>query len=111
MTSPLHTHDPSRQLLLFPMTKLLAIMAVFIEHPWLAMVIGGVLLGLGRWRARRIAIVAGGLWVLYGLYETGMRLRWLCSGECNIRVDLLMLDPLLALATLVAAVSLLRRQS
>jgi hypothetical protein len=31
-----------------------------------------------------------------------MKLRWLCSGECNIRVDLLVLYPLLLLVSLIA---------
>jgi hypothetical protein len=46
--------------------------------------------------------------LLYAVYETAMRLRWLCSGECNIRVDLLLIYPLLLAATVAAAVSLLR---
>jgi hypothetical protein len=37
-----------------------------------------------------------------------MRLRWLCSGECNIRVDLLLIYPLLLATTVVGIVSLLR---
>lgn len=32
-----------------------------------------------------------------------MHRRWLCSGECNIRVDLLLLYPLLILLSLAAA--------
>jgi len=43
-----------------------------------------------------------------------MHRRWLCSGECNIRVDLLLLYPLLILLSLAAAVlavrSILRRR-
>ena len=85
-------------------------MAMFIVHPWLALVIGTILVGLGRWRRRRTAMAAGGLWLLYGLYETGIRVRWLCSGECNIRVDLLLLYPFLLVATIAGAVSLLRRR-
>ena len=85
-------------------------MAVFIEYPLLAAVIGGLLLGLGRWMRRRTAVGAGILWLLYAAYETGMRQRWLCSGECNIRVDLLLIYPLLLLALVAAVVSLLRRR-
>jgi hypothetical protein len=39
-----------------------------------------------------------------------MKLRWFCSGECNIRIDLLLIYPFLLLATVLGAVSLLRRQ-
>jgi hypothetical protein len=45
--------------------------------------------------------------VLHLPYEYAMKLRILCSGECNIRVDLLLLYPallVLSLAAVVAAV-------
>jgi hypothetical protein len=83
-------------------------MGIFIEYPWMAAVVGVLLIGLGRTRARRTAIVVGVIWLLYAVYETAMRLKWLCSGECNIRVDLLLIYPLLLAATLVGIVSLLR---
>jgi hypothetical protein len=56
----------------------------------------------------RTAIGVGVFWLLYAAYETAMRQRWLCSGECNIRVDLLLLYPALLLVTLIGVVSLLR---
>jgi hypothetical protein len=37
-----------------------------------------------------------------------MQLRWLCSGECNIRVDLLLIYPALALVSLLGVIGLLR---
>jgi len=83
-------------------------MGIFIGHPWLAAVIGAILLGLGSRKGRRTAVGAGLLWLLYALYETGMRLSWLCSGECNIRVDLLLLYPLLLVATIAAVAGLVR---
>jgi len=85
-------------------------MAILIDHPWLAGCIGLVLVGLGRWRGRRTAVIVGSGWLLYWVYETGIQLRLLCSGECNIRIDLLLLYPLLLLATIVGAASLLRAQ-
>jgi hypothetical protein len=83
-------------------------MGIFMQHPWLAAIIGILLVGLGRSRGRRTAIVVGVTWLLYAAYETAMQLRWLCSGECNIRVDLLLMYPLLLAATVVGIVSLLR---
>ena len=83
-------------------------MAVFIEYPVLAAVIGLLLLGLGRWTDRRTAVAVGIVWLLYGVYETGMRHRWLCSGECNIRIDLLVIYPCLLLGLAVAVLSLVR---
>ena len=84
------------------------LMAMFIEYPPLAAAIGGVLLALGRWSRRRVVITAGILWLYYGLYEFGMQQRLLCSGECNIRIDLLLIHPVLLLALVAAGVSLVR---
>jgi hypothetical protein len=86
-------------------------MAIFIQYPWLAAVIGVFLVGLGQQRRRPTAIFVGVIWLLYAAYETAMRLRWLCSGECNIRVDLLLIYPLLLATTVVGIVSLLRTRS
>jgi hypothetical protein len=88
--------------------RLLGAMAIFIAYPYLAAVIGGFLLVLGWGRRRRTAIGAGIVWVLYFAYETGMQRRWLCSGECNIRVDLLLIYPLLLILSVAAAVNLSR---
>jgi ABC-type transport system involved in cytochrome c biogenesis permease subunit len=54
--------------------------------------------------------VAAVAWLAYSAYETGMRLRWLCSGECNIRLDLLAIYPLLLVLSLVALIALMRRR-
>jgi hypothetical protein len=88
--------------------EFLSVMAIFTQYPWLAALIGLFLVGLGRSRGRRTAIVVGVIWLLYAAYETAMRVRWLCSGECNIRVDLLLIYPLLLAATVIGIVSLLR---
>jgi hypothetical protein len=90
------------------MNQVFRAMAMFIEYPFLAGMIGLLLVGLGRWAGRRIVLAVGLIWLLYAVYETGMQQRWLCSGECNIRVDLLLIYPLLLVASGVAAVSLLR---
>jgi len=90
------------------MDRLLGAMAIFIEYPVLAAAVGIVLAGLGGRRGRRVAVGAGVVWLLYALYEFGMKQRWLCTGECNIRIDLLAIYPALLIALLAAAVSLLR---
>jgi len=46
--------------------------------------------------------VAASLWLLYIPYEYLMYRRVLCSGECNIRVDLLVIYPALLSVTLAA---------
>ncbi len=83
-------------------------MAIFIGYPLLAAAVGVILLALGMWARRKIVVEVGVVWLLYALYETGMKQRWLCSGECNIRVDLLLIAPLLVMTLVAAAVSLLR---
>ena len=90
------------------MNQLLSAMAFFIEYPLLAAVIGVLLLWLGRATRRRAAVISGVLWLVYAVYETGMHERWLCSGECNIRIDLLAIYPALLVGSLAAAISLLR---
>ena len=87
-------------------------LSIFIAYPWLAAVIGAVFVTLG-WKARRWGVVTiGVVWVIYAAYETGMHQRWLCTGECNIRVDLLLIYPMLLVASVSAAWSLHRnRQS
>ena len=41
-------------------------------------------------------------------YEYAMKLRILCSGECNIRVDLLLLYPALLVLSLAALVAVVK---
>jgi hypothetical protein len=99
---------PSRPLATIPVPPPEPTVGLFIQHPFLAALIGLVLLGLGGRSQRRGATAVGIMWVLYAIYETGMQQRWLCSGECNIRVDLLLIYPLLVIGLIAAGVGLLR---
>jgi hypothetical protein len=90
------------------MDRVFSAMAIFIEYPVLAAVVGIVLMALGRHTQRRVATGVGVVWLLYALYEFGMKQRWLCSGECNIRIDLLVIYPALLLSLVPAGVSLLQ---
>jgi hypothetical protein len=83
-------------------------MAVLIGQPWLAAIPGAVLLALWAAVRGRLVLVAALAWVLYLPYEYGMKWRILCSGECNIRVDLLVLYPALAILSALGTVSALR---
>lgn len=77
-------------------------MSVLIPNPWLAAfpALGFALL----WRRRGglVVLLAALAWTVYGLYETGIHLRILCTGDCNIRLDLIFAYPPLAALTLVA---------
>jgi hypothetical protein len=83
-------------------------MSLLIQWPLLAAVPGLLFLGLYRSLRRRWILYAGVAWLLYALYELGMRWRWLCTGECNIRVDLLLIYPALAMVSLAAIVAAAR---
>ncbi|MBL8177883.1 MAG: hypothetical protein JNK48_24615 [Bryobacterales bacterium] len=62
---------------------------------WQAIVVGCVFVWLFMRKGAWAALVASFSWFGYGLWEYGMKTRILCSGECNIRVDLLFIYPLL----------------
>jgi hypothetical protein len=88
--------------------QFLTAMAIFVQYPYLAALIGLILLGLGLRTRHRTPVGVGCVWLLYALYETAMQQRWLCTGECNIRIDLLVIYPVLLIAMVAAGVSLLR---
>ena len=60
-------------------------MAAFISYPWMAFGVAAAFFGLWRWR-RAVSAAT----------------RVLCSSECNIRVDLLLIYPALLCASVVA---------
>lgn len=85
-------------------------MGIIVGFPFLALVPGLVFLVLGLRTGSRVARAVGVVWCLYCLYEYGMKARVLCSGECNIRVDLVLLYPILIGWSLAAIVSVVRRR-
>ena len=85
-------------------------MSLLIEYPILAAAIGGLWLLLYGMSRRPSGAIAALAWLAYAAYETGMRRRWLCTGECNIRVDLLLISPLLWILTIASVVQLIRRR-
>ena len=70
--------------------------------PLVVLVVGGAFLGAWHWRGARSAAIAGLMWLMYGVYEFLIHARVLCSGECNIRVDLLLIYPALLIVSLLA---------
>ena len=65
----------------------------------------------GWQRPRPAVIVSGILWLLYAIYEYLITTGVLCDANCNIRVDLLFIFPLLGLATFCAYQSYMGRPS
>ena len=84
-------------------------MAVFIEHPLLAAVIGILLVTLGRVLHRGLTTTAGVMWLMYSLWEFAIKQRWLCRGDCDIRADLIFIYPLLILGSVAAVVGLVKK--
>ena len=57
----------------------------------------------------KLLITTSTVWFLYGVYEYLMRFRVLCSGECNIRIDLLLIYPILLILSVIAVATLVKR--
>ncbi len=75
---------------------------VFLVFPFTAIIPAGIFAWL-FWRSRSLfCLLTSVLWLMYMVYEYGMYLRILCTGECNIRIDVLLIYPLLLLSSLLA---------
>ena len=83
------------------------VVSIFIEYPLLAAAIGLLLVGLGRWTHRGLAMTVGVMWLIYSVWEFAIKQRWLCRGDCDIRADLLFIYPVLLVGSVAAVVSLL----
>ena len=82
---------------------------LLISAPLLALIpAAGFLLAWYASRAR-LALSASLCWSLYAGYEQMMKWRILCSGECNIRIDLLGIYPLLLLLSAGALIAIALR--
>lgn len=79
-----------------------AVLGIFVVSPFLALIPAVAFGFLFAQCSRLVILVAALAWFTYFPYEQSMKARTLCSGECNIRVDLLFLYPLLALVSALA---------
>ena len=75
----------------------------FIATPWLALIPAGIFGALYLLTRRALVLAAAIAWAAYAPYEWAMHVRLLCTGECNIRVDLLVFAPALIVLTGVGA--------
>jgi hypothetical protein len=87
-----------------------ALFAVLIQYPAAALVPAALFAIAFFLKKGPLCGLASVLWVIYCAYEFLMKFRVLCSGECNIRVDLLVLYPALFLVSLCAIVEFLVRR-
>ena len=76
-------------------------MAVLIEHPLLAAVPGAVFVALFAASRKLLVLTAAAAWLAYLPYEYAMKLRLLCSGDCDIRLDLMVVYPVLLIVSVV----------
>ena len=89
-------------------------MGIFAGYPWLVLIPIALFFFIGIAAKARFAAATAILWLIYGVYEWMMYARILCSGDCNIRIDLLFIYPVLLLLSLTALIvygprALLRR--
>ena len=82
--------------------------AIFIAYPILVIVPAFGFLVFDRLRPRRFIRTTAFIWLFYGLYEYLMKRRILCSGECNIRVDLLLIYPVLLVISIASIIIYVR---
>jgi hypothetical protein len=79
-------------------------LGILIGYPWLAL-LPAVIFVIVYWRSKlRLMVITSTAWFLYTIYEYGMYLRILCSGECNIRIDLLLIYPFLVILSITAII-------
>jgi hypothetical protein len=83
-------------------------MGVLVAQPLLAAVPAAIFFALYAASRTSLALIAAAAWLLYVPYEYGMTFRILCSGECNIRVDLLLIYPALVILSVIALVASVR---
>lgn len=79
-------------------------LGLFIFQPLLALVPAVFFAVLYFKRRRRSVVLAALAWFAYFPYELAMKMRLLCTGECNIRIDLLLIYPVLAILSVIAIV-------
>lgn len=85
------------------------LLAIMIAFPWLAL-IPAALFGFLYYKSRKKSVgITALVWLLYAGYETLNLLRITCSGECNIRVDLLLIYPVLIFLTLLSLYKTIRK--
>ena len=80
---------------------------VFIHEPLFAIIPAVVFLFAWYMRDDFISGIAAFSWAVYAAVETLNKYRILCSGECNIRIDLLIIYPGLILISVAAFVSII----
>ena len=80
--------------------------APFIQWPLGAFIPAAFFAAGFAWNRRGFTLAAAIAWTLYATLETLNKARITCSGECNIRVDLLAIYPALWILSIAGVVAL-----
>jgi hypothetical protein len=86
-------------------------MGIFAGYPWLVLLPVALFFYIGIAAKSRFATATAIFWLIYGMYEWLMYARVLCSGDCNPRLDLVFIYPVLLLLSLAALIGYARRAS
>ena len=86
------------------MSAFFGLVSVFVEIPLLAAIPGIAFLVLYRLRRRMVILITSILWLLYMFYELSIKFGLVCPEGCNIRVDLLLIFPILLFMSALAMV-------
>jgi hypothetical protein len=71
--------------------------------------IPAILFGLLYYQSKsKVVLMAAIVWLLYAVYEELHLLRIVCSGECNMRIDLLPIYPILLVMSIGALVAIIK---
>ena len=84
--------------------EIFSLLSFLIIFPIAALIVGVVYAVLFYRSSSWFCLFTACCWSAYAVYESLMYMRILCSGECNIRVDLLLIYPFLLLISLIAVI-------
>ena len=82
---------------------------LFVRHPIVALIPATIFLAASILLKNRFLFLIAAIWGLYSIYEFLMKARILCSGECNIRIDLLGIYPALVVVSIAGIVLCIKR--
>ena len=86
------------------MSSIYELMSIFVEFPFLVAIPAVIFFVLYLKGWGRTIFAAAIVWGLYTLYESAIILGFFCSGDCNIRVDLLVIYPVLLGLSILALI-------
>lgn len=85
------------------MTEILTSLGkAFVTQPYIALIPALFFAFLYFQFRNKVILSTSALWIVYAAYEALHYVRILCSGECNIRIDLVLIYPVLILLSIIS---------